>query len=1006
MNNSSNYLFDQLEHVLDEAYFFKQDTVIEIYENYLLKIGNWKFVFNELIFVYFMLFYNPENIDEILISFGVSNIKQYINIFKDYSFDYLPEYNKEENKHIKIKSFILLKLFDEEYESLFNKYIDTFFETIEINEYEFVSPIIKKDISIYKRLLLYSLFNVEKSLSNKLNYLTKNKNIQIVDLYIKLINNPHQKFNFETALNDKRRRINELYSKIVTYKNSLQILFKILKTTSEFSLQFDFNDMPKFHINIPFIIMNPDSESFTDNIMVNINNSIFINSKVVSFDFILYKNEGKMYLISFDEIDDVYKKSIVTNNKHNLTHIHDIALLQYFKNINYATLFTFISDHISILDDKTKEAIDKLNYDIIIKFLDAVKTKDINIIKPHLKSICVHEDYLNKLLRASSVSEYKFYIKKIDSLIIDSGCKICGELLSKKELFDNNESNIITKDLEYISEYYKYKNFINSAQILIQKVGKNFNNSIFSSPYNIEHKNFIIQNLIDVTNIFRKNEDYCKDVIKSFSFKYSQFFIFSITNDLFVQTAIVDKYIDVKINNIYIFIIMYFFLYYNIDINYNIYVEIDFVIKLFNMRIAKLCKHINEKYTQDFVKILAYISFIILRYQMWYVDKIPLIKRIVKYSIQIIDTICEFILVIKKLSDIFILDYLYSRIKSKFNYKLALKESLISKRYDFLISDDIYFKLPPKHYQDPPIIKNSILSIFKLIEYKRPNCKLFCPNGNNHILEKDSYTCKICNQTPLDCSYEIDFKEAVLQNVIIEKQVLEFDKLINQSSEKDVIQLIQMMNESNVADLISYNINNSETKMYNKITLKMDILKIEIERDGIFLSTNSTPITLYWVANKLINLEFASIDINIDFNPLGILFFNNFKSDIRFMIDLQFILLQSIQKNIVYGNRTKMKLLFDIIFFINTPRGKELLMQNSRLEMYHNISITQNTSNVNCILMNNYKYFYNLLGFYVYILSSESSFGPCLAEFIKGLNEFISSLKINKAIFKNNAITL
>lgn len=1037
-----NYITDKLETFLDNNYEFlikiknknfKQDNnsdkfeiVINFFNDYLNKIQKWKLIFDEIILFQIIGFLDVKIDDKILIELGYPNIRDYLFYYNSYKYENDDKFSQDENLHIKIKSYILTHLVVNELELMINKYIDIFCETVEITEYEYIYPIIKNNLDIYQRLLKYKIFENNITLSEKLKFLSKNKKIIIISLFIKLNNNLYNKNTFDLILKEKQDKLYNFYNKIINNKNGLKILTEMLNNTNEFNLSFNYNLLKNLNLVIPFISINKIQESFDEELMVYINNIYKLNLKKFSPDFIIYKENNTNKLITLNDIDKIYTYELIKYHYDNIISLNNFKNIIYFYNINIKYIFELLNDKYKKYDEQEINDVEKKDKILINNTLLTIFNDDnvkIDFYKTNVNYICIHELYLTHLNNSKSLKVFKIYINKLNEIIIDSNCKICGRLV-------NDVDNLIEDDIVYtsnlinIDDFYKYKDFIKACELLIKKFGQIFDIQVFIfEDLNNEHKNFVIQNIINIINNIKQHEiqllklkkitnnqynDYENSISKNSDLiTKSSFFIFTITNNFFIQDIQVDKFIHTKYNNIYILIVLLFFIYYNIEIKF----QYDEINNLYINRVKQLCNDLNIKYKIEIVKLFTHIIFVILKYKRWYVinlfnkNKITLKERIEKYGYEILNTICDYIYVFKNLHDNDIMINLYKKFEEKLiNIKLKNSKVYISSKYDKLIlinlsnKNNIYLgtKLYNRFYLNRLLKKNYLSNKMNIIEVKKYSCKIFCKDGNVHSLKKNNFICINCKINVLEnYNYKINNDIKDLKQIETKTNICKKIEL-NTILDNVIINLINEMNKSNIVNLINNNINNFENTLYKNILLKREILKIEIENNSINLSTNNNPIILYWIYNKLMNVDFAQTKITINFNPLGKLFFHNFISNLEFKLILQKIFIESVQKNIYDGIRTKIKDIFNYMFSVSY----ELLNDHYKIDIFQPITIINNSTNCTCILLNNYKDFFNLLSFYIFILSRDSQLDNIFKEFINNVNDYINSLETTDIFFK------
>ena len=144
------------------------------------------------------------------------------------------------------------------------------------------------------------------------------------------------------------------------------------------------------------------------------------------------------------------------------------------------------------------------------------------------------------------------------------------------------------------------------------------------------------------------------------------------------------------------------------------------------------------------------------------------------------------------------------------------------------------------------------------------------------------------------------------------------------------------------------------------------------------------------------NMEFAETKVNINYNKLGILYFDRYKSIVEFNLDIENIAINSICKNISIGKRSYTS---DLISKVYQCIDKCKLIKDIDFD-YTNIVLVENKSNnIKCILENDYKTFTIILMYYISILSIDSTY---LNAFYSNLNNYINNLKTESPFFKYN----
>jgi hypothetical protein len=965
-----NYIEYYLDSYIDSLYdHIDKKNINDILNNIIS--DKWKHIYEDIIIFYISCMTSTDN--NILIELGYPYLIKYINKLNDKKID------KKEEYHMYIKQFIFDSLVQDFMDSMIEKYIDTFFNKISILITDYKIKDIKQNDLIY-----YKLFNIiENKYDNikMLKQLTLTKNIRIISMYIQLINSITNNSVVHNILNTKKNKILEIYKKYNNIK-SYNILSKLWNVNSHFYCNFNFQNLINYKLQIPFYPINEQIQ-FDEYLTIFINNKYELYLNYSSIDYILYKTpENNVKLINESEIADVYD-TYIKSYYISLLERNTIKNLSDLKEIN-----TYYNGGLYkyIIEKYFTKYIHVKKNDVIKNIINNLMKTNIYFEFENVSQVyeCIHDTLLLKLNNVKSINEYKSVSKILSKIINTSICTICGTII-KNDFID--EDVVMIDNIENMDQYFKLSDFIKNTRLIITKISRIFYIPLFTSTDNLDHKNFIIQNLISIITNIKENESYCKNII---SINDSLFFIFAITNNIYLQEYDIDKYIYRKWLNIYIIIIILLISYYNIQIRY----EFTMFKDLFISSYKTMLLNTGLKYNESVYYLFVYITVFILKYRLYYDPneniKIKLSKRITKYGPFIFSCLMDYITILNKLNNKGILNKQYGKLSNILtSYRGSLDSYYISMNYTRILLDWDNYIIRKKIHKLNKI--NRLINDINLnLGLKKYGCKIFCKDGKDHTLQKN-FICSKCNQDILLCKYDIDTKKINYKHI----QNIEKNKILIQNNIYEFNFKFDD-NYKNILNQIYINLNEGNNELYNRVYLRRDILKINIENLNIILKTSSTPINLYYIDKRLMNMEFAETKVNINYNKLGILYFDRYKSIVEFNLDIEYIAINSVCKNISIGKRSYTS---NLISKIYQCIDKCKLIKNINFD-YTNIILVENKSNnIKCILENDYKSFTVILMYYISILSIDLTY---LNAFYSNLNNYINNLKTESPFFKYN----
>lgn len=999
-----NYIEYSLENYIDTLYDVEMkdnSKLLDIISKVTtMNISDkWKSVFEDITIFYICSIIPKVDISKDLTEIGYSYMIKYCTEIRDNK-----KQLKREEYHMEIKKYIFSKLTPIMMDVMIDKYIDTCFSNllIELPTYDIREP---SKISTLI-LNLFSNINDTSDLNTMLYELIQDKIIRIVGMYIKLVNGLYNQSTFQTILSQKIIKLSNIY-KSTPHLKSYKLFSSIWKTNSDFQIHYNYLNLSSTKQPIPFYPVNELTQN-TKPLPISINNIYEVNLRTYPIDYILYrKNDNSISLITLDDISDIYNEYI---GKIYLNQINNFY--KYNLQNNLKSIIFFTPKYTTNIQKNIKEIYFKLNYINENNFeklakqyiLQLLKTKiDIHKVEYIQKYVCIHESLIESLEMTKSVNEYKIIVNKIAKIIPDKVCKVCDEIV---KLDINDSDYVMVDELELMDEYFRLSDFIRMSRTVIEKLGRIFDVQILKIiNENQDHKNFLIQNLLIIINSFKTNEDKCTNILRKFISSSSDdlFFIFTITNGLYIQEYAIDKYIYTKLFNIYIVLIIL------ILINYSIDVKIDFNMfnDLFKPIYNNLILELNIKPNDKILSLLIYITVYILKYKLIYIqelkDKMRLIDRIRKYGPQIFTCLIKYIYLIIKISDDLSIIQLTKQkqrlVDVMLNFRGAADQTLITYKYTKMLKNWNYDYIHPKRYRFNMILYQKYNpEMYHRIKY---NCKIFCKDGIPHQLQKKvnihDLKCTRCNEVIDKCNYKIQSMKYTWLKLdqkdnTKNKKILSSFKLLKENT------ILKIDNIKNIFLQILANINENNKQLYKRIWLRRDILKIQFDGIKIYMNTTSTLITLYWFGARLLNLDFPEIKISISMTRLGKLFFNKIKTKFEFYKDMIDIAIASVTSNIEEGKRTKSK---KIINDIQNTFDMFNKIDISLIEYESIVPIISDKYNKSkCVLENDYISFTKILIYLYSVLSDDIKF---INSFNKKLNEYIDKIDdINEIIIYKN----
>lgn len=420
---------------------------------------------------------------------------------------------------------------------------------------------------------------------------------------------------------------------------------------------------------------------------------------------------------NFNNINVEDSKKIITFYEKNLVYIPRES--SYYSKLMKFIYYIKPTNNFDINDSNEENL---LNNNIILLpkvLLKKIKLHIINIKKKEILEISdnidIYEDYTcqhiitwNNLKKIKKIDTNRFneelynFIKKYVTINIDDDfiCKSCFQQVDitkyTTEIYPGSTSIAITygldTDLETIQEYTKYNKSIKNIEKLIEKITYSANIQYLSGSDQQTklRRQEIVKNIIDIIELqyktlYTKDQKLRKEritqVIKDYGCTYTNFFLFKLDNDIFTYSSKeIDKFKMFKLNNIYIYIIIYLIIELNLSqilnfsfdkfINYFIFDKYAF--NLFNnlyIRISSNDIFMPIKNYKLLCYVIYYISGLFIKYNIWFSDNIDIKKNIINEKIQklIIHTFIDAINTILQNNN---KSYIYDTFSIKFYNKL------------------------------------------------------------------------------------------------------------------------------------------------------------------------------------------------------------------------------------------------------------------------------------------------------------------------------------------------
>lgn len=887
--NNTNVKLDNIRKVVTNI-----NSVADIYSK--KDIEHDKVFYQQLLCKKAILYNNTEEINSInkLLNIGLSATRSneyfqdlliyreysYINFnnFKNYGFSFLPcnsinaiRYSNFEFKKINMNNSLETRVLSINNRvnvvgialpknNLFNtnsvlqctKIKNTYnLDNIKQNKYKVILKLIKK--------MLLNNINY-----NKLSYwiFDKNKDIFITDTY-----NDINELTFEEFY---RYMIASIYDIIIniTYQ---KIIDNVNKCTTLYSCY--------------------NMSNYIQNKLINLSNNYVYNSNLEKLFIDTTKIKKK---IKYDKNEDIIP-GITT----------DLIKLPKYKHNKHELINIHVSNN-ALDNDK----------DNINEYFNGYTTCQHNI---SWEKIYIHKknnlNYFNQLL-----FEFK---KKYITINLEGNfvCKSCYQPVNiKKYAFDwttETEEGIglsftLETQLKDLSEYEKYNKIILQLDKYIEKIANGVNLPIYigNIPQIKIRRQGIVKNIIDFINIQNKTlrindsnerKKRLEKVEKLFGIKYTQFFIFELENDIFLYSSKeLDKYKKSKLNNIYIYAIM--FLINEISLNQVIFfiedknINIEIFKKNYKSLFSDLYIYVNNNkelkplYNFPLLCYILYIfSGVLIKYNLWYNPKNIKVFDFNLYS-SVIHTYVDLLNSILEVNTLKEKNYLYEVYATKFyiqlnkvfnSNKILINKNINineKKQKDNIITTILTGKIIEPHYGFNKFYLRSALNFLlttsnNKIKVNYNDINKYFENWNNDLL----YV--LYNYYNLDGTKRLfdDVKKEnvnknellkMLQNIIhrrkilsdnIENKRLKYNNIINhklveykqyndnlnkdlKNNKQNIFNLIQNLekivniNLSNNQYVIDHDINGNKLK--NPIIINEGDKKIQFKRNDIKYGTN------------------------------------------------------------------------------------------------------------------------------------------------------------------------
>jgi hypothetical protein len=631
--------------------------------------------------------------------------------------------------------------------------------------------------------------------------------------------------------------------------------------------------------------------NYVQNKLINLSNNYIYNSNLEKVFIETTKIKKK---IKYDKNEDIIP-GITT----------DLIKLPKYKHSKYK----LINIHISNNNDNDNNN----NYDDNNKYSTCQHNISWEKMYIHKKK---NPNYFNQLL-----FEFK---KKYITLNLEGNfvCKSCYQPVNiKKYAFDwttETEEGIgltftLETQLKDLSEYEKYNKIILQLDKYIERIAIGVNLPIYigNIPQIKIRRQGIVKNIIDFINIQNKTlrindsnerKKRLEKVEKLFGIKNTQFFIFELENDIFLYSSKeVDKYKKSKLNNIYIYTIM--FLINEISLNQILFfiedknINIEIFKKNYKSLFSDLYIYVNNNkelkplYNYPLLCYILYIfSGVLIKYNLWYN---PTKIKVFDYNLysSIIHTYVDLLNSILETNTLKEKNYLYEVYATKFYIQLNKvfnsNKLLINKNINNINEkkqkDNIITTILTGKIIEPQFGFNNFYSrsAFKFLLTMTNNKIQINYNDINKSLENwsNDLLYVLYNYYNLDGtkSFIDDVKNEninknelfkMLKNIIhrrrilsdnIEKKRLEYNKFINnklleykqyndnlnkdvKNNKKNIFNLIQ-----NLEKIVNINLSNNQyiidhdisgNKLKNPIIIMEGDKKIQFKRNDIKYGTN------------------------------------------------------------------------------------------------------------------------------------------------------------------------
>ena len=655
-------------------------------------------------------------------------------------------------------------------------------------------------------------------------------------------------------------------------------------------------------------------------------------------------------------------------------------------------------------------------------------------------SICQHNiDWINiSKLKSDNINLYNEniynFIKKYVILNKDNNyiCKSCKQLINLQNVlsnpYDGGSSGIDIilssrkiKTLVNNKEYKKFHDLIAEMNQLVLKIAQicNLYYYIGSGPIYDMRREDIIKKVIDIILIHHKtlkvrNMNKREREIKAFQkynilYDFSNFFIFTISNDIFKYSSIeIDKFKKIKRNNIITYIIYFMIMELNatqinmfdFDKRCNFLFFNKFGYKLFD-KIKLLINNKNDIIEVSKLKTLCYIIYYfsckISKYDIWYnlnedkkMNEVYIQKSIIHTFFDLVNSLIEVLNNKKKVS--FIYEVLMAKLNNKitqiFRNKIILDEIQI-KENKFISynkeknkiqilkskikSINIKNKKPIVDKLSNYLIKNNI---FYYIIKKKEDRKLGLILKNNEIKELNTEFLnsnllklgKIYNKNGIIRSYKLSDDQI---NKINKKELIETKENINLNKKK-INKIYTESKKTNIKEKLKFEDNIIDkflnlVKKYTDSNIKVSNTEFNLFNDQIILTHD-------YLGNRLDK----KLKINMNSDKIKVIYDNEIKLKVFELYDK----LNNIK--IIYNYHT--------FHYLGYKYNKKKIIYLDNLNIY-------------CIFIPSIKRIITTLGFkkYYYTFNNKYEYKNLILNAINNIKNYINNYKlfINQIINKN-----